>query len=106
MKTLDEIADFLEQHLIDCEENTGCGRCDDVRECVKNLRTLSIQKNELAVCADLGSFPSADEIETASLNYRDKSDDENTEDDIIAVNWYDKQEAFTAGVNWFIENYY
>jgi len=54
-----------------------------------------------------GSFPSENEIETAALNYRDKSDDENTNEDtmMIEVHWYDKQEAFTAGVKWFIENY-
>jgi hypothetical protein len=54
-----------------------------------------------------GSFPSDNEIETAALNYRDKSDNENTNEDtmLIEVNWYDKQEAFTAGVKWFIKNY-
>jgi len=51
-----------------------------------------------------GSFPSEDEIETASIDYRedlDKYDDEG----MIIVNWYDKQDAFQAGVKWFIENY-
>ena len=54
-----------------------------------------------------GSFPSENEIETAALNYRDKSDDESTNEDtmMVEVHWYDKQEAFTAGVKWFLENY-
>lgn len=54
-----------------------------------------------------GSFPSDSEIETAALTYRDKSDNENTNEDtmMIDVHWYDKQEAFTAGVKWFLENY-
>ncbi|MDN5292505.1 MAG: hypothetical protein PWQ06_2744 [Anaerophaga sp.] len=54
-----------------------------------------------------GSFPSDNEIETAALNYRDKSDDDNTNEDTmeIEVHWYDKQEAFMAGVKWVIENY-
>jgi hypothetical protein len=45
---------------------------------------------------------SDEEIETASLTYRDKSDDENTNEDTmqIEVHWYDKQEAFTAGAKW------
>ncbi|MCP4055601.1 MAG: hypothetical protein GY739_21680 [Mesoflavibacter sp.] len=49
-----------------------------------------------------GSLPSEDEIETASLDYREKSDNENMdEDDLnIIVNWWDKQEAFQAGAKW------
>lgn len=56
MKTLEEVADFLEQHVIDCEENTGCGRCDDVRKCVQILRNSSTQKNELGVGVVSKSF--------------------------------------------------
>jgi hypothetical protein len=65
------------------------------------------EKQVLDLFAVSGSFPSDNEIETAALNYRDKSDDENTNEDTmqIEVHWYDKQEAFTAGVKWFIENY-
>lgn len=45
-----------------------------------------------------------DDIEIAALTYRDKSDDENTNEDTmqIEVHWYDKQEAFTAGVKWIL----
>lgn len=49
------------------------------------------------------NFPTDNEIETAALDYRDKSDDENTdEDDNIKINWYDKQKAFEAGVKWLM----
>jgi hypothetical protein len=43
-----------------------------------------------------------DNLETASIDYRDKSDDENTDEEtmLINVNWYDKQEAFIAGAKW------
>jgi hypothetical protein len=51
-----------------------------------------------------GSLPSKDEIETASIDYREDSD-EYDDEDMIVINWYDKQEAFQAGVKWFIENY-
>jgi positive regulator of sigma E activity len=40
MKTLTEIADFIENHVIECEPNTGCGKCDEARECVKDLREI------------------------------------------------------------------
>jgi hypothetical protein len=55
----------------------------------------------------LAVVPSDDEIETAAIDYRDKSDNENTDEEtmLININWYDKQEAFTAGVKWFIKNY-
>lgn len=46
MKTLKEIADFLEEGIIECEPNTGCGRCDEVRECVSSLRSY-INKESL-----------------------------------------------------------
>lgn len=41
-------------------------------------------------------------LETAAIDYRDKSDDENTDEEtmLINVNWYDKQEAFIAGAKW------
>ena len=55
----------------------------------------------------LAVVPSDDEIETASIDYREVSDEENTDEEtmLINVNWYDKQEAFTAGVKWFMHNY-
>jgi hypothetical protein len=55
----------------------------------------------------LAVVPTADEIETASIDYRDKSDDENTNEEtmMIDVHWYDKQEAFQAGAKWFMDNY-
>ena len=64
--------------------------------------------NQMPACSKplLAVVPSDDEIETAAIDYRDKSDDEHTnEDNLIDVHWYDKQEAFQAGVKWFIENY-
>jgi hypothetical protein len=50
-------------------------------------------------------LPTEDEIETAALNYRDKSDDENTDEDTmqIKVHWYDKQKAFISGVKWLLK---
>ena len=81
-------------------------------EITEKLYKQEIDPNEaerllLYLFAVNGSFPSENEIETAALNYRDKSDDENTNKDtmMIEVHWYDKQEAFTAGVKWFLENY-
>ena len=55
----------------------------------------------------LAVVPSDDEIETASIDYREVSDEENTDEEtmLINVNWYDKQEAFTAGVKWFMQIY-
>ena len=50
-------------------------------------------------------IPSEADIETAALNYRDKSDDENTDEDTmqIKVHWYDKQKAFISGVKWLLK---
>lgn len=85
---------------------------EHIQKIFQELRkeVITIQEAEqqvLNLFAISGSFPSDDEIETAALNYRDKSDDENTNEDtmMIEVHWYDKQEAFTAGVKWFSENY-
>ena len=52
-------------------------------------------------------LPSDDEIETAAINYRDESDNKYINEDtmMVEVHWYDKQEAFTAGVKWVLENY-
>ena len=76
------------------------------------MNTDTKQSSNLAECGNkskplLAVVPSNDEIETASIDYRDKSDDENTNEEtmLININWYDKQEAFQAGVKWFIENY-
>ena len=42
-----------------------------------------------------------EEIETAALNYRDKSDDKYTDEETMQIetHWYDKQEAFIEGAN-------
>jgi hypothetical protein len=51
MKTLEQIADFLEQNIIECKQDTGCGRCDEVRECVESIRALEYKtNNENTVC--------------------------------------------------------
>jgi hypothetical protein len=57
-------------------------------------------------CNDCRIFE--DNLETASIDYRDKSDDENTDEEtmLINVNWYDKQEAFIAGAKWQQERSY
>jgi hypothetical protein len=76
------------------------------------MNTTTKQNENLAECGNksktlLVVVPSDDVIETASIDYRDKSDNENTDKEtmMINVNWYDKQEAFQAGVKWFMENY-
>lgn len=50
---------------------------------------------------------SDDEIETAALNYRDESDNKYINEDtlLVEIHWYDKQEAFIAGVKWALENH-
>ena len=70
-------------------------------------QTLNLAENGNKSKPLLAVVPSDDEIETASIDYRDKSDDENTDEEtmMISVNWYDKQEAFQAGVKWFMVNY-
>jgi hypothetical protein len=57
-------------------------------------------------CNDCKIFE--DNLETASIDYRDKSDDENTDEEtmLINVNWYDKQQAFIAGAKWQQERSY
>jgi len=47
-------------------------------------------------------LPTEEDFETAGLNYRDKSDDENTNEDtqMIDVHWYDKQDAYIASAEW------
>jgi len=42
-----------------------------------------------------------EEIETAALNYRDKSDDKYTDEETMQIetHWYDKQEAFIEGAD-------
>jgi hypothetical protein len=57
-------------------------------------------------CNDCRIFE--DNLETAAIDYRDKSDDENTDEEtmLINVNWYDKQEAFIAGAKWQQERSY
>jgi formylmethanofuran dehydrogenase subunit B len=57
-------------------------------------------------CNDCKIFE--DNLETASIDYRDKSDDENTDEEtmLINVNWYDKQQAFIAGAKWQAKRMY
>lgn len=85
---------------------------DKIKQILNRIESGSLAYHDaetelLDLFAVSGSFPSNDEIENAALNYRDKSNDENTNEDtmMIEVHWYDKQEAFTAGVKWFLENY-
>jgi len=47
MKSLTEIADFIENHIVECNPNTGCARCDEARECVKDLRGMVNELNLL-----------------------------------------------------------
>ena len=56
--------------------------------------------NDNDECNDCKTFE--DNLETASIDYRDKSDEENTDEEtmLININWYDKQEAFQAGAKW------
>ena len=42
MKTLSEIAKFLEDHVIECQLTAGCGRCDEARECLASLRAMEV----------------------------------------------------------------
>ena len=39
MKTLNDIAAFLEQHILECEVTDGCGQCDDTREAINILKS-------------------------------------------------------------------
>lgn len=39
MKTIGEIIQFMEEHVIECPVGM-CGRCDDARECVKSLKYI------------------------------------------------------------------
>ena len=68
----------------------------DAMEEYAQQEVKKLSKPDVVSC----SFPSDNDIENAALNYRDKSDDENTNEDIMMIeaHWYDKQEAFTAGV--------
>lgn len=50
MKSLTEIADFIENHIVECEPNMGCGRCDEARECVKDLREI---ENKISLLLDV-----------------------------------------------------
>lgn len=34
MKAIEETIKFLQEIVIECEPNTGCGRCDDARKLV------------------------------------------------------------------------
>lgn len=54
-------------------------------------------------CNDCRSFEEC--LETASIDYRDKSDNENTDEEtmLVNVNWYDKQVAFVEGAKWHQE---
>jgi hypothetical protein len=56
--------------------------------------------NDNDECNDCRTFK--DNLETAAIDYRDKSDNENTDEEtmLINVNWYDKQEAFVQGAKW------
>ena len=38
MKTLKEIAEFLETYIIECDPEDGCQRCNEARECLASLK--------------------------------------------------------------------
>ncbi len=40
MKAIEDTIKFLEEIVIECEPNTGCGRCDDARKLVDGLKGL------------------------------------------------------------------
>jgi hypothetical protein len=40
MKTLSEIATFLEEHIIECGPDDGCGRCNEARECLASIKEI------------------------------------------------------------------
>ncbi|ANS04903.1 hypothetical protein [uncultured Mediterranean phage] len=85
---------------------------DKIKQIVNKIESGDLDYHDaeielLDLFAVSGNFPSDDEIETAAIDYRDKSDDENTNEDtmMIETHWYDKQESFITGVKWFLENY-
>jgi hypothetical protein len=85
---------------------------EKIKQILNRIKSGDLSFNDaeselLDLFAVSGSFPSENEIETAAINYSDKSNDDNTNEDTmeVVVNWYDKQEAFIAGVKWFMENY-
>ena len=53
MNAIENAIKFLEEIVIECEPNTGCGRCDDARKVVEDLRGLSNSNNKPLVKADV-----------------------------------------------------
>jgi hypothetical protein len=41
MKTLNEVVKFLEDYVIECNPDDGCGRCNEARECVESLKSIA-----------------------------------------------------------------
>ena len=47
MRTITEIINFLENHIIECDPSDGCGRCDEARECVESLKKLQYSDGDI-----------------------------------------------------------
>jgi|FLOH01.1.fsa_nt_gi hypothetical protein len=54
MKTIKDVADFLETTILECDPKDGrCGRCDDVRKAIEILRlkcTIPVVSERLFIC--------------------------------------------------------
>ena len=46
MKTIEDVIQFLEEYVIECEPYRGCGKCDATRECVEILKSYSEEFNK------------------------------------------------------------
>ena len=71
---------------------------------LNNNEITEVLKEALLINGVIGYLPNNDQIETASLDYREKSDSENMDEDDLQIitNWWDKQEAFQQGVKWLV----
>jgi len=41
MKAIRDVIKFLEDHVIGCDPEDGCGRCNEAREHIKNLKKFA-----------------------------------------------------------------
>jgi hypothetical protein len=81
MKTLNEVVKFLEDYVIECNPDDGCGRCNEARECVESLKAIAER------------MPTEKDAIRYAADYATESEEPHTD--------IEKMDTFLHGTRWF-----
>ena len=52
-KRIDDLITFLKEHILECEPNTGCGRCDELRNLITAIDSEEVEPRDwMCHCGD------------------------------------------------------